>query len=57
MKRLISTSCQVIPNKKSYKSFEKHLKYREIRNKYSPEGRRKDVLVMGKEELLCPTLK
>ena len=35
VKRLIDTSCEVVRNQQSAGSFRKHLKYREIRNKYT----------------------
>lgn len=57
VKRLIDTSCEVVRNQKSADSFRRHLKYREIRNKYTDEGVRKHPLALVNSELLCPTLK
>ena len=47
VKRLIDTNCEVIRNKKSSDSFKRHLKYREIRNKYADDGTRKHPLALG----------
>lgn len=56
VKRLLDTNCQVITNKKSAKSFEKHLKYRDIRKLYNSKHVHKQQLVIPNAELLCPTL-
>lgn len=55
--KLVDTECEVIRNKNSAKSFRKHLKYREIRNKYDSEGKRKHGLALGNVSYLCPTLR
>lgn len=57
VQRLIDSSCVVIKNEKSSKHFDNHLRYREIRNKYDSEGKRKHSLALGNSRLLCPTLK
>lgn len=56
MKRLLDTGCQVITNKKSGKSFEKHLKYKDIRRHYNSKHVHKQQLVIPNTSLLCPTL-
>lgn len=54
--RLVATSCEVVKNKNSQRSYEKHKKYKNIRTKFDDEGKRKHVLAVGNERLLCPTL-
>ena len=45
--RLVATSCEVIKNKNSKLSYEKHKKYSKIRAKFDDEGKRKHVLAVG----------
>ena len=54
--RLVGTSCEVMKNKHTNKSFNRHLKYKNIRAKFDETGNRKHVLAMGNTSLLCPTL-
>lgn len=46
----------MITNKKSGKSFEKHLKYQDIRRLYNSKHVRKQQLVIPNASMLCPTL-
>lgn len=57
LERIIGSECHIVKNTHTGKSFQNHLRYRNIRGRYNEQGQRKDVLALGQSMLLCPTLK
>ena len=56
MGRMLNSSCEVVKNKSSSKSFARHKKYSDIRARYDQHGQRKDSVPLLNSEKLCPTL-
>ena len=52
----MATNCEVVKKSSTAKSFEKHLKYKNIRKKYNNDGQRREALCLGNKSFLCPTL-